>query len=505
VSLTLRDHGEEVHTVSERSGFRTVEVRLQDGLYVNGVKVRLKGVNRHSFWPTSGRAPSKELSIADAQLIKDMNMNAVRMSHYPPDEHFLDVADSLGLYVIDELTGWGDAYDTRVGSELVKEMLVRDVNHPSILLWANGNEGGWNPELVDDFAEWDPQSRTVIQPWDNFGGISTGHYEVYDCCAGTYFHGDDLVMPTEFLHGLYDGGHGAGLDDWWKLMLRNPLAVGGFLWAFSDEGVVRADMDGAIDVAGNRAPDGIVGPFRETEGSFHAIKEIWSPVYLELAEMDHLPPAFDGVLRVEDRYDFTNLRQLSFDWQLVDFPELGAGATGHSVQTRGTADSPAIPPQALGELKVTLPENWRSHDAFLLSATDPHGRGIYTWSWMIPEPEEVAATVVQAAPDAASANGVVRDNQIVLSANGIEVMVDSATAQLTGVSVGDEEVSLSHGPRLVGGESSLRDIRHYADGDAYVVEASFDGNMRSISWRLFPSGWLQLNYTYHFAGNRSLD
>ncbi|NIM47669.1 MAG: glycoside hydrolase family 2, partial [Gemmatimonadales bacterium] len=320
VELKLDDHGEVVHTVSERFGFRTVEVRPRDGLYVNDVRVRLKGVNRHSFWPTTGRTTSKELSIADASLIKDMNMNAVRMSHYPPDRHFLDVADSLGLYVIDELTGWQDAYDTEVGTGLVREMVLRDVNHPSIILWANGNEGGWNPELVDEYARWDPQQRTVIQPRDDLGGINTSHYETYDCCPGTFFRGDELFMPTEFLHGLYDGGHGAGLDDWWDLMLRNDLAVGGFLWAFADEGIVRADMDGAIDVAGNRAPDGIVGPFREREGSFYAIKETWSPVYVALSEQDDLPPTFDGILRIENRYDHTDLTHVRFHWQLVDLP-----------------------------------------------------------------------------------------------------------------------------------------------------------------------------------------
>jgi len=66
-------------------------------------------------------------------------MNAVRMSHYPPDRHFLDICDSLGLYVIDELTGWQSMYDTNVGKKLVRELVVRDVNHPSIVMWTNGN------------------------------------------------------------------------------------------------------------------------------------------------------------------------------------------------------------------------------------------------------------------------------------------------------------------------------------------------------------------------------
>src|SRR5205085_1398917 len=199
------------------------------------------------------------------------------MSHYPPAPHFLAAAHSLGLYVPDELTGWQQAYSTAAGRPLVREMVTRDVNHPSIVLWDNGNEGGFNFELDPDFAQYDPQHRTVIHPWLNWNGINTGHYEAYDCCAGgsSFFHGDDLIMPTEFVHALYDGGGGAGLDDWWREMLAHPLAIGGFIWAFADEGIVRADQGGAIDVAGNQAPDGLVGPYRKKEGSFFAVKQIW--------------------------------------------------------------------------------------------------------------------------------------------------------------------------------------------------------------------------------------
>jgi beta-galactosidase/beta-glucuronidase len=100
-----------IHRVKQRFGFRTAELRLHDGFYVNGQKVIFKGVCRHSEWPESGRALSKDISLLDVRLMKEMNMNAVRMSHYPPDQHFLDVCDSLGMFVLDELTGWQAKYD----------------------------------------------------------------------------------------------------------------------------------------------------------------------------------------------------------------------------------------------------------------------------------------------------------------------------------------------------------------------------------------------------------
>ena len=105
-------------------------------------------------------------------MMKDMNMNAVRMSHYPPDDHFLDACDSLGLFVLDELAGWHGHYDTPTGTKLVREMIAHDVNHPSIIIWCNGNEGGHNFELDHVFDENDNQKRTVIHPWQLFNGSS---------------------------------------------------------------------------------------------------------------------------------------------------------------------------------------------------------------------------------------------------------------------------------------------------------------------------------------------
>ncbi|MDP4227675.1 MAG: glycoside hydrolase family 2 TIM barrel-domain containing protein, partial [Bacteroidota bacterium] len=115
VVVSLKDGKTIIHQVKQRFGFRTVEVRQGDGIYVNNKKIMFRGVCRHSSWPTSGRCMSKELSLGDVNLIKDMNMNAVRMSHYPPDQHFLDVCDSLGLFVLDELAGWHGYYDTPTG------------------------------------------------------------------------------------------------------------------------------------------------------------------------------------------------------------------------------------------------------------------------------------------------------------------------------------------------------------------------------------------------------
>src|SRR5665648_500049 len=322
----LDKNGKIISQYTERIGFRTVEVRESDGIFVNGVRIKMQGVCRHTFNPKYGRTSSKALSIEAVNLMKDMNMNAVRMSHYPPDKHFLDVCDSLGLVVLDELTAWQKpSYDDVVGRKLLEEMIAHDVNQPSIILWDNGNEGGENNNLNDDFAELDIQKRKVLHPWQDYDLTNTLHYSDYNSLALDGFSKRKIFFPTEFLHGLYDGGLGAGLDDYWLRMWNNPLAAGGFLWVFADEGVERTDRNGAIDTNGNTAPDGILGPNHEKEGSYYTIKEIWSPLYFEKR---YITPEFNGTFQIENRYFYTNLNQCHLTAEWVTLSNLMATVNG---------------------------------------------------------------------------------------------------------------------------------------------------------------------------------
>jgi len=168
-------------------------------------------------------------------------------------------------------------YDTNVGKKLVRELVVRDVNHPSIVMWTNGNEGGFNFDLVPEFSRYDIQKRHVFHPWLEEENTNTYHYPSYGIGTHFLFNGNKLFFPTEFLHGLYDGGHGAGLDDFWNLMQFNPLSVGGFLWDLVDQGIVRNDKNNEIDTDGNHAADGIVGPFREKKEAFILLKRSGRP------------------------------------------------------------------------------------------------------------------------------------------------------------------------------------------------------------------------------------
>ncbi|PZP42031.1 MAG: glycoside hydrolase family 2, partial [Pseudopedobacter saltans] len=434
--ISIVKDGEVIHSVCKKFGFRTIELKQRDGIYVNGVKIKFKGINRHSFRPETGRTMSKQNSIEDVLLIKEMNMNAVRMSHYPPDDHFLDVCDSLGLYVMDELAGWHGMYNTPIGSKLLKEMIDHDENHPSIIFWSNGNEGGHNLALDPLFFFFYLQKRPVVHPWQLFNGIETQHYRQYNYGVGNYDNGREIVMPTEFLHGQFDGGHGAGLEDYWNKMWNDPLHAGGFLWDFADQAVVRKDLHDSLDTDKSRGADGIVGPHHEKEGSFFAVKEIWSPVYFEKKE---ITSEFDQTFTIENRYHFTNIKSCSFTWKLSKFELSGLE------NVFGTAIAPDIAPLQKGKLQLALPQNWLDYDILYVTAKDQYGLELFTWSFPISSPKKLADRLVNNSEE----NKVTLDsieNDYKVKVKDVTVWIDIRNGLLKKVVNSKGLVPLSNGP-----------------------------------------------------------
>jgi hypothetical protein len=484
------------HTITQQFGFRTVELRKNDGFYVNGVKMIFKGCDRHSFWPESARTLSHDIHVMDVNLMKEMNMNAVRMSHYPPDEDFIHVCDSLGLYVLDEVTGWHAAYDTIVGRKIVKEMVTRDVNHPSVVIWDNGNEGGWNVALDNDYALYDPQKRIVIHPWAKLNGTNTKHYPDYAYLLNSVANEQDVFFPTEFIHGLYDGGAGAALDDFWNLIVTHPHGAGGFIWAFLDEAVMRSDKNGAYDTDGNHAPDGIVGPHREKEASFYTIKEIWSPIHIDAAPID---ATFNGKIAVENRYDFTNLNQCRFTWKMVALPSPKAKTTDAKIAAQGVVPSLNIAPGAKGTLQLNLPKGWATNDALYLTAYGPDNKELFTWSWAIKQPAKPLVTRAIKGTFAVTQT----DNDLTVNNNGIKYVFDTKTGYIAKVVKPNAEISLSGGPVLAGINCELKSFTHAATNGQCIVDADYQGATGSlhVKWTLFVGQPAKLDYKYSQTGD----
>ena len=530
--FTLKDAaGKTLHTERQRFGFRTIEYRhsypetaagrketgnhvygcQEDGLFINGQKVIVKGANRHSFRPETGRTLSKQKNIEDVLLIKSMNMNAVRLSHYPADPEFLDACDSLGLYVECEQPGWHWPHETIIGSQIVEEMVTRDVNHPSIIFWSNGNEGGFNYELEPVFAKFDPQQRVVLYPWANRNGFETKHYRSWGETA-EYMRQKEIFMPTEFLHGLYDGGHGAGLKDYWKLMMSNPRCAGGFLWDLMDQGVVRTDMNGIVDCMGNFGSDGIVGPHMEKEGSYYTIREVWSPV--------QVLGWSNGKPLIQNCYNFTNLKDCQFRYRLLQMPAYGEKAVKVIKEERL-----ASPDAAPGEFaRLDIPET--DADVIELTATDHNGQEIFTWSHR--HKMKPGYMHIKNLRENTTAYTTTEDAERLNVTNGNrQYSFSKQTGRLMGVSVGGKTLSFGNGPRFVAAKRSDRsqdgfynhddkeafqkktDYTEYADQGAFagftlsdttLVVNYMHGSLERVTYRFLNDGGVYMNAEYYFNG-----
>ncbi|GAB2541500.1 glycoside hydrolase family 2 [Rufibacter soli] len=510
-----------LYQTAEKFGFRTIEVREGDGIYLNGTKIKMKGVNRHVFWPETGRTVNRDIDLMDVKLMKEMNMNAVRCSHYPPDKSFLQLCDSLGLYVLDELAGWQKAYSTKAGAKLVKEMVIRDANHPSIIIWSNGNEGGHNKELDDDYGLYDLSKRPVIhahhRPGNAFNGIDCNHYEDY-YSTQNILKGPNIYMPTEFLHAQDDGGGGTSLADFWELHWNSKLGAGGFLWDLTDEGIVRTDLNNIIDVNRVNAPDGLMGPHREKEGSFFAIKEIYSPVHIK---MDKLPAGFEGTIPVENRFHFTNLNQCTFQWELADYRKPGDTFAGSMTRKKGTGAGPAIAPTAKGNLKLNLPADWKNYDVLLLTAYDHHKEQLYTWTWNIKSHDQLLDGLVLLTKEQAQAKSKAdttaqkknnladwkvevteTDSTIMLKGGEVSVKLNKKKGTLTEVlNSTSKNLNFGDGPIMVAGNAKVANVKHYAEGDSHVVEVTYTGDLKYAKWKMHGSGWVSLDYEYSLQGD----
>lgn len=464
--------GEEGHSVSYKIGFRTIEFRAYDGIYLNGTRLVVKGTNRHCFHPETARALSPAMSLKDAQLIKAMNMNAVR-SHYPSDRHFLEVCDSIGLMYFDELPGWQTRYDDETAARIVEEFIARDVNYPSVYIWSNGNEGGWNRSIDHRFAELDIQKRKVVHPWSDFQGIDTHHYPAYQTGIYRLQNGQQVFMPTEFLHGRYDRGQGAALEDMWSHWTRSPLFAGGYIWAYVDEAIRRTDLptgnsagkhfgeagfdikDCLLDSDGAHGPDGCMDPYRQKEASFYTIREVWSPIYIDRL---HVNPSFDGRVLVSNRYLFTNLADCSMAYRVKNF----AG----EVLDEGKVTLPTIAPGESAYARFELPARFREGDVLELVAYDPHGVEVCNWTAPI---QRADAQQIVGKRDR-NAKKIAFNEQGIFSVDGLV------------------------GPFPVGMQVEVRNHTERIEADGTVVNTFwYKGGIDSIEWRQTPDGLLYMD------------
>ncbi len=393
LSLELEVGGRPVERVVRRFGFREVEVEGRE-LLVNGRPVTLLGVNRHDVHPTRGRSTTPELDALDARLLKEANVNFVRTSHYPPSEDFLAACDELGIYVEeetavcfigthgDQATSDDPVFASRYLDQFA-EMIERDRDHPSVILWSLGNESVWggNFALELDHVRREDPSRPVIfsyphtmPPGAGPVDIDSAHYlRTRDHLAGQFGHSYDArdhrggtrttgpVLHDEFAHvacyanedlRLGDGirnAWGASLERFADIFFTTRGALGGAIWGGVDE-VFHVPLEerelpddsGRFSPLGY-GPWGIIDGWRRKKPEHWLTRKAFSPIGLTDGPVPRPPDGEPLRLVIDNRFDHTNLSEIVVRWR--------AGGE------RGQMAGPEVPPHGTGELTLP-PREW---------------------------------------------------------------------------------------------------------------------------------------------------
>lgn len=334
--VTLEKGGEVLQAQCVRVGFRTVEIR--DGqFFLNGVSIKLKGVNRHDFHPTLGFVTPPSALLLDVLTMKRHNIDTVRTSHYPNDPRFLDLCDEYGLYVVDEAdvethgVVFVEHYDLIAKDPLWEAPIVdrcarlvqRDRNHPCVVMWSLGNESGYgsNFAAAAEAVRALDNSRPVHYERDERAESADVFSRMYTPIPAFIEEGKkDEAKPfflCEYAHAM---GQGPGnLEEYWDAIYQYPRLIGGCVWEWADHGIVKTAPDGTKYYAyggdfGDAPHDGcfcvdaLCWPDRTPHSGLLAYKKAIEPARAWVE---------GGRLHVWNRWSFLSLDAVEARWRLT--------------------------------------------------------------------------------------------------------------------------------------------------------------------------------------------
>lgn len=376
-------------------GLRQVEINMGT-LRVNGIPIMLAGVNRHEHSPKFGHAVSEASVEEDIIIAKQLNFNAIRTAHYPNIRAFYHLCDLYGMYVIDEANceahahphlsdkpEWEEAFVLR-GTRMV----MRDRNHPCIIMWSLGNEAGLgnhHEAMAEEMRKLDPSRPLHYEPEAATSTVSdvvcpmytpSGNLEILCATCGP----QRPVILCEYSHAM--GNSNGGLSRYWERFWRDFRSVrvgegsddarlqGGFIWDFCDQAFMFYDMlvSGSMYYAyggdtgdehtlhdGNMCCNGLLTAHRVAHAAAWEAKHCQQPVGIQLSELPPRPPLSESgnLLRyvavdLENRYSFSPLSEALV---MVQYQIEISG----EVKQRGLLDIPTIPPggRYVGQVQLT--------------------------------------------------------------------------------------------------------------------------------------------------------
>lgn len=500
----LNDQDAVIDSETTQVGFRVVEIK--NGLLsINGAPLLIRGVNRHEHDPQHGHAITREGMEQDVKLMKQFNFNAVRTAHYPNHPYFYELCDKYGLYVVDEANI--ETHGMRPSSRLSEDpawlaaymerairLVLRDRNHPSVIIWSLGNESGLGKNHHAMY-QWIKAADSTRPVQYEGGGADT---DVTDIICPMYARTDKdlphLAVPKlsikkwiglpgenrplilcEYAHAM--GNSLGSFDKYWQAFRDNPRLQGGFIWDWVDQGLSKKDEEGNHFFAyggdfGDTPNDrqfcinGLMFPDRSPHPTAYEAKFCQQFFQFELTSTQPL------TIKVTSEFLFRNSDNETLFWSISeDGHELTAGE-----QTLSLAASASVEL----ELMAQLPEPKPGKD-YLLNIEVRH-RKENDWSEaghlcaqsQFELPKCLALPLKE--PQSNELIEIQQENEWLISANNSQWVIDPATGLMTSWKKSNVE--------LLAGAPTDNFWRAPIDNDVGVSEAHhLDPNAPMVRWQ----------------------
>ena len=397
--LTHKEEGKIVEVIPYHIGFRRIELsklaspnapdRTDPVLLVNGQPVKFKGVNIHEHNPLTGHYITEELIRRDFELMKQNNINAIRLSHYPQGHRVYELADEYGLYVYDEanIESHGMGYERKPGGTLadnpdwkdahmyrIENMYRRTKNYPCVTILSLGNEAGNGCNFYDAYRWMKEQEQKLMnrpvcyeqagQEWNT--DMLVPMYPTADAMMELSMKGTDRpYCPLEYAHAM--GNSTGNLAGQWDAIYANNNMQGGFIWDWVDQGLYvdgqRLKANGQHKEPfyayggdfGDRAPsdgnflcNGIVNPDRTPHPAMAEVKHVYQNIAIEAVDLEQ------GLYKLKNRFYFTNMDNLEVSYTIDSYN----WRSGKQTLKRRTIPFSAEPQTEVPfQLDVALPDN----------------------------------------------------------------------------------------------------------------------------------------------------
>lgn len=352
--MTVKENGKVNEVVPFNVGFRRIEIKTTDLvaesgmpqtlLFINGQPLKLKGVNIHEHNPRTGHYVTEELMRRDFELMKQNNLNSVRLCHYPQGRRFYELCDEYGLYVYDEanIESHGMYYNLSKGGTLgnnpewlnahmdrTVNMFERNKNYPSLTIWSLGNEAGNGYNFYQTYLWMKQADKNLMDrpvnyeraQWEWNSDMYVPQYPGTAWLAGIGKKGSDRpVAPSEYAHAM--GNSTGNLWDQWKEIYKYPNLQGGYIWDWVDQGILETDENGreyftyggdyGVDAPSdaNFLCNGLVNPDRNPHPAMAEVKYAHQNVGFEAID------AGQGKFLIKNRFYFTNLKKYMISYTI---------------------------------------------------------------------------------------------------------------------------------------------------------------------------------------------